>query len=226
MTIRVVLAEDNYLVREGVRQLLSTVEDLQLLATCDDLASLEAAIDAHHPDVVLTDIRMPPTHTEEGLNVAERLRTDSPETGVVVLSQYAEPQYALSLLANGAAGRAYLLKERVSDVDQLAGAIRSVASGGSVIDPAVVEALVVARSRARESALRELTPRELEVLQQVAEGKNNAGIAAKLFLTERAVEKHINSIFSKLELGEEPLIHRRVKATLTYLAETGSASKR
>jgi DNA-binding NarL/FixJ family response regulator len=169
---------------------------------------------------------MPPTHTEEGLNVAERLRTDSPETGVVVLSQYAEPQYALSLLANGAAGRAYLLKERVSDVDQLAAAIRSVASGGSVIDPAVVEALVVARSRARESALRELTPRELEVLQQVAEGKNNAGIAAKLFLTERAVEKHINSIFSKLELGEEPLIHRRVKATLTYLAETGSASKR
>ena len=221
MTIRVVLAEDNYLVREGVRQLLETVDGIDLVATGEDRPSLEAAVAEHRPDVVLTDIRMPPTHSEEGLQVADSLRRDSPGTGVVVLSQYAEPQYALALLEHGAAGRAYLLKERVSDINQLAHAIREVARGGSVIDPQVVEALVAARSRARESPLRELTPRELEVLQQVAEGKNNAGIASTLFLTERAVEKHINSIFSKLELGEEPAIHRRVKATLTYLAETG-----
>ncbi|HEX6489336.1 MAG TPA: response regulator transcription factor [Candidatus Dormibacteraeota bacterium] len=222
MTIRVVLAEDDYLVREGVKQLLGTMDEFELLAAVGDLPAVERAIAEYKPDVVLTDIRMPPTHGEEGLRLAESLRRESPKTGVVVLSQYVEPQYALSLLQDGAAGRAYLLKERIADIRQLANALREVAAGGSVIDPKVVEALVDARSKARESALRELTPREMDVLRLVAEGKNNAGIAEALFLTERAVEKHINSIFSKLELGEEPLVHRRVKATLTYLSETGS----
>ena len=167
---------------------------------------------------MITDIRMPPTGTDEGLRAAERLRAERPEVGVVVLSQYAEPEYALALLEKGASGRAYLLKERVSDIDQLVGAVREVARGGSVIDPRVVEVLVAARSAVRNSPIAQLTPRERDVLQQVAMGKNNAGIAAALFLTERAVEKHINAIFSKLELSEEPDVHRRVKAALVYLA--------
>jgi DNA-binding NarL/FixJ family response regulator len=161
---------------------------------------------------------MPPTGTDEGLRAAERLRIERPEVGVVVLSQYAEPEYALALLEKGASGRAYLLKERVSDIDQLVGAVREVSRGGSVIDPRVVETLVAARSAARNSPIAQLTPRELDVLQQVAMGRNNAGIAAALFLTERAVEKHINAIFSKLDLSEEPDVHRRVKAALVYLA--------
>ena len=180
---------------------------------------LEGAIAATDPDVVVTDIRMPPTGTDEGLRAAERLRAERPEVGVVVLSQYAEPEYALALLEHGAAGRAYLLKERVSDIDQLVGAIREVRAGGSVIDPAVVEVLVASRSAAAGSPLGELTPREAEVLSQVAQGRNNAGIAAALSLTDRAVEKHINAIFSKLGLSEQPDTHRRVKATLLYLAE-------
>lgn len=167
---------------------------------------------------MITDIRMPPTGTDEGLRAAERLRAERPEVGVVVLSQYAEPEYALALLEKGASGRAYLLKERVSDIDQLVGAVREVARGGSVIDPRVVEVLVAARSAVRDSPIAQLTPRERDVLQQVAMGKNNAGIAAALFLTERAVEKHINAIFSKLDLSEEPDVHRRVKAALVYLA--------
>jgi DNA-binding NarL/FixJ family response regulator len=176
------------------------------------------AIDEHHPDVLLTDIRMPPTDTDEGLRAADHVRSVLPEAGVVVLSQYVEAEYALALLDKGAAGRAYLLKERLSDIVQLENAIREVARGGSVIDPAVVEALVQARARSAGSPVASLTPRELEVLGQVAQGKNNAAIAAALFLTERAVEKHINSIFSKLELSEDPQIHRRVKATLLYLS--------
>jgi DNA-binding NarL/FixJ family response regulator len=218
VTIRVVLAEDNYLLREGVKQLLATVSDIELVASCSDLPQLERAVAEHHPDVVLTDIRMPPTGTDEGLRAADRLRVERPEVGVVVLSSYAEPEYALGLLEHGAAGRAYLLKERVSNIDQLAGAIREVARGGSVIDPRVVEVLVAARSAARDSPLTQLTPRESDVLGQVAQGKNNAGIAAALSLTDRAVEKHINSIFSKLELSEEPDTHRRVKAALLFLA--------
>ncbi|MGA8016864.1 MAG: response regulator transcription factor [Candidatus Dormiibacterota bacterium] len=224
MPIGVVLAEDNYLVREGVRQLIEAQEGVVLLAACADLPSLEKAIAEHHPDVVLTDIRMPPDHSVEGLLVADRLRDSSPGTGVVVLSQFAEPEYALMLLERGAAGRAYLLKERVSDVTQLITAIREVAAGGSVIDPSVVELLVAARSRARHSPLQELTPREREVLQLIAEGRNNAAIASSLSLTERAVEKHINAIFSKLGLSEEPAVHRRVKAALAYLAESGSSA--
>ena len=222
MTIRVVLAEDNFLVREGIRQLLEEEEGIELVATCDDLDSLNRALAEHNPDVLLTDIRMPPTGTDEGLQVADRLRRESPGTGVVVLSQYVEAEYALALLESGAAGRAYLLKERVSDVGQLRQAIEEVNRGGSVIDPRVVESLVAARSKRPDSPLDALTPREREVLGQVAQGKNNAAIAAALFLTERAVEKHINAIFSKLSLGEEPDVHRRVKATLVYLGRTGS----
>lgn len=162
---------------------------------------------------------MPPTRTDEGMRAAAALRHSRPEIGVVVLSQYVEPEYALALLEKGSSGRAYLLKERVADLDQLANAIGQVAAGGSVYDARVVEALVEARSRRPRSAFDELTPREREVLGKVAEGKNNAGIAAALFLSERAVEKHINSIFSKLELSEERDVHRRVKATLLYLSQ-------
>ena len=218
MAIRVVLADDAYIVREGIRELLATVDDLEVVAVCSDLASLQAAIAAAKPDVVLTDIRMPPTSTDEGIRVSEELRQSNPAIGVVVLSQYADAEYALALLDKGAAGRAYLLKERVSDLEQLVNAIRQVAHGGSVIDARVVENLIAARSRHQRSPLRELTPREREVLAEVAQGKNNAGIATGLHLTERAVEKHINAIFSKLGLSEEHAVHRRVKAALIYLA--------
>ena len=218
MPIRVVLADDAYIVREGVRELLATVDDVEVVAACSDLAALQAAIAAHKPDVVLTDIRMPPTYTDEGIRVSEELRGSAPAVGVVVLSQYSDPEYALALLEKGAAGRAYLLKERVSDLDQLANAIRQVANGGSVIDAKVVESLIAARSRHQRSPLQELTPREREVLAEVAQGRNNAAIAGDLHLTERAVEKHINAIFSKLGLSEEQTVHRRVKATLIYLA--------
>jgi DNA-binding NarL/FixJ family response regulator len=223
MAIRLVLAEDNYLVREGVRRLLETQKDLDLVATCEDYPALETAIEEHKPDVVLTDIRMPPTNTDEGIQMSERLRETHPETGVVVLSQFAEPGYALALLEKGSAGRAYLLKERVSDVEQLTNAIREVASGGSVIDPKVVEVLVAARSKTAESPLARLTPREREILSEMAQGKNNAAVAGSLFLTERAVEKHINSIFSKLGLSEEKEVHRRVKAVLLFLTGDGGS---
>jgi len=224
VTLRLVVAEDNYLVREGLRQLLQTVPELDVVAVCADLDSLTAAIVEHAPDVVLTDIRMPPGLSDEGIQVSESLRAAGSATGVVVLSQYLAVEYALSLLDRGAAGRAYLLKERVYDLDQLVTAIREVARGGSVIDPKVVEQLLVARERQKHSALSQLTAREREVLAAVAEGKNNAAIASALFLSERAVEKHINSIFSKLELSEEQAVHRRVKATLMHLTDVGQAS--
>ena len=219
MPIRVILAEDNYLVREGVSRLLESQPDIELVSVAEDLPSLEKAVDEHKPDVVVTDIRMPPTNTDEGIQASERLRETHPECGVVVLSQFAEPGYALALLEKGSAGRAYLLKERVSDVEQLLGAIREVSKGGSVIDPKVVEVLVNARSKAAESPLARLTPREREILGEMAQGRNNASVAASLFLTERAVEKHINSIFSKLGLSEEKEVHRRVKAVLLFLSE-------
>ena len=216
------LAEDHYLVREGVRRLLETDPELQVAAVCGDLDSLLAAVDAEGPDVVVTDIRMPPDGTDEGIQAAERLRETHPELGVVVLSQYAEPRYALALLESGTARRAYLLKERVEDLEQLVGAIRAVAAGGSVIDPKVVEGLVAEKARVRESPLHELTPRERDVLREMAEGKNNAAIAKALFLTERSVEKVIHSIFLKLGIAWEPSIHKRVKAVILYLAEDGS----
>ena len=219
MPIRVVLAEDNLLVREGVRQLLATVPEIDVVAVCGDRDSLLSAVEAEKPDAVLTDIRMPPTNSDEGIEVAARLRETSPRTGVVVLSQFSEAGYALRLFDQGASGRAYLLKERVSDPEQLVNALREVARGGSVVDTKVVEALIAARSRKRESALERLTPREREVMAEVAQGKNNGAIAAALFLTERGVEKHINAIFSKLGLSEEKDVHRRVKAALIFLSE-------
>ncbi|MDP9405077.1 MAG: response regulator transcription factor [Actinomycetota bacterium] len=219
MPIRLVLAEDSYIVREGVRLLIESEPELELVAVCEDLDTLMAAVDEHRPDVVLTDIRMPPSGTDEGIRAAKRLRETSPATGVVVLSQYADPSYALTLFEDGSERRAYLLKERVGDLDQLLGAVRQVADGGSVIDPKVVETLVSARASSKSSTLDQLTPREREVLGEMAQGKNNAAIAAALFLTERAVEKHTNSIFAKLGLSEERNTNRRVRAVLVYLAE-------
>jgi DNA-binding NarL/FixJ family response regulator len=225
LPIRVVLAEDNYLVREGVRRLLEAEPDVDLVAACEDRDSLLDAIDTERPDVVLTDIRMPPTETDEGIRVANELRDSHPEVGVVVLSQFLDPQYALALLDKGADRRAYLLKERVRDLSQLMNAIREVAAGGSVIDQKVVEALVAAKSRAQESPLDELTPRERQVLEEMAQGKSNAAIAAALVITERSVEKVIHSIFLKLGLTWQPDINRRVKAVLVYLSESAAQSE-
>jgi DNA-binding NarL/FixJ family response regulator len=219
MPIRVALAEDHYLVREGVRRLLETQPDLEIVGVCEDLDSLYAAVANARPDVVVTDIRMPPGNLDEGIRAAEQLRRTDPEVGVVVLSQYLEPRYALALFESGTERRAYLLKERVRDVTQLAAAIKEVASGGSAIDPKVVEALVEAKSRREHSSLRELTPRERDVLREMAEGKNNAAIAEALFVTERSVEKVIHSIFQKLDLAWETAVHKRVKAVILYLAE-------
>ena len=218
--IRVVLAEDHYLVREGLRRLLEAEPDVELAAVCGDLDGLLAAVDAELPHVVVTDIRMPPGDDDEGIQAAERLRDTHPEVGVVVLSQYASPAYVLALLESGSARRAYLVKERVREVGELVTAIRAVADGGSVIDPKVVELLVTERGRAEESPLNELTPRERDVLREMAEGKNNAAIAASLVLTERSVEKVIHSIFLKLGLTWEPAVHKRVKAVVLYLAES------
>lgn len=219
VTIRVVLADDHVIVREGVSALVDADPDFELVGTCADLDSLFEVVEAEEPDVLVTDIRMPPGGTDEGIRAARRLRETHPQIGVVVLSQYDEPEYALALLEEGTEGRAYLLKERISSPGELASAIRAVAAGGSVIDSKVVESLVTARGRAKESPLTYLTPREREVLSEMAQGKDNAAIAETLFLTVRAVEKHINGIFSKLGLSEEPSVHRRVKAVLLYLSE-------
>ena len=221
MAIRVVLAEDNLLIREGVRRLLDTEDDVQVVGACGDLDALLALVETERPDVVLTDIRMPPSRTDEGIRAAARLRTTHPQLGVVVLSQYDDPGYAMSLLEVGSSRRAYLLKERVSEPQQLVGAIREVARGGSVIDPGIVETLVSARSRAADSPLAELTPRERDVLAQMAQGKSNAAIADALTLTTRAVERHINSLFAKLPLDEKSEVDRRVKSVLLFLAEGG-----
>jgi DNA-binding NarL/FixJ family response regulator len=219
VSLSLIIAEDSLLVREGVAKLLGEQDDVEVVALCADYDELMAAVEEHDADVVLTDIRMPPTGTDEGIRAASELRVSHPGLGVVVLSQYAEPEYALALLESGSEGRAYLLKERVSDPDQLLGAVRDVARGGSVVDPKVVEGLVASRSRSRRSPLEHLTPREHEVLAEIAQGRNNAAVAATLGLSDRAVEKHINSLFAKLGLSEEPDIHRRVKAVLLYLAE-------
>jgi DNA-binding NarL/FixJ family response regulator len=219
VTIRVALAEDSLLVREGIRRLLDAQEGVQVVAVCGDLDELLAAVETERPDVVLTDIRMPPTGTDEGIRAAARLRTSHPRLGVVVLSQYDDPAYALSLLEGGSGGRAYLLKERVSEPEQLVAAIREVARGRSVIDPKIVETLVFARARAAHSPVAGLTPREREVLAQMAQGKNNAAIAEALTLTTRAVERHISALFAKLPLDDQPDVDRRVKAVLLFLAE-------
>jgi len=223
--IKVVVAEDNYLVREALTRLLETDPDIEIVGVCEDFDSLLSMVDDLEPEVALTDIRMPPTGTDEGVRAAKLLRESHPSLGVVVLSQFVEPTYALELLEGGSERRAYLLKERVSDVEQLSRAIREVADGGSVIDPKVVEALVAARSRTKDSPLDRLTPREGEVLAEMAQGRNNASVAAALGLSERAVEKHINAVFSKLDLSEEPDVHRRVKAVLLYLSDRPAAEQ-
>jgi DNA-binding NarL/FixJ family response regulator len=220
MAVRVALADDNLIVREGIGQLLARQPDIDVVASCDDLDSLLDAVEEHRPDVVMTDIRMPPTHTDEGIRLAALLRERHPHVGVVVLSNYAEPGFAMALLESGSEGRAYLLKERVQSPTQLAAAIQSVAAGGSVMDPKVVEPLMAAKTRAVDSPLAELTAREREVLSEIAQGKSNAAIAESLVLTKRAVEKHINSIFLKLNLSEVEDVSKRVKATLLFLADS------
>ena len=215
--VRIVVADDALLVREGIQRVIETYPDLEVVSAVGDLDSLLAAVEEHKPDVVVTDIRMPPTWSDEGIKAATRLRETAPGTGVVVLSQYIEPAYALDLLSAGSQRRAYLLKERVSEPDQLADAIREVARGGSVVDPRVVEVLV-AGARPADDPLAGLTRRERDVLEQIAQGKSNAGVASALVLTERAVEKHINTLFAKLGLTAEPEVHRRVSAVLLYLS--------
>jgi DNA-binding NarL/FixJ family response regulator len=217
--IRVALAEDNVLLREGISRLIAASDDFELVGTAPDLPRLLTLVDEQHPQVVITDIRMPPTGTDEGIQAAAWMRENHPGVGVVVLSQYTAPGYAMALLEHGSAGRAYLLKERVASVDELARAIRAVAQGGSVIDPLVVDELVRSRSQQHQPGLASLTPRESEILAEMAQGKSNAAIAGALTVSERAVEKHTNSIFAKLGLSEEKDLNRRVKAVLLYLAE-------
>jgi len=221
--IRVVFAEDNYLVREGTAALLATVDEIDLVGTATTRDELLAAVEEHQPDAVLTDIRMPPSGTNEGIEAAKEIRSNHPEIGVVVLSQFADEDYAFDLLKDGAAGLGYLLKERVADVTELVRALGEVAKGGSVLDPKVVEALVSAKERMAHSPLAQLTDREREVLGHMAQGQNNAAIAKSLFLTERAVEKHINSLLHRLGLSAEPDVHRRVMAVLAFLRETDQA---
>jgi DNA-binding NarL/FixJ family response regulator len=221
VAIRVVLAEDSLLMREGLEQVLAGQPSVEVVGSCADLPSLLETIEAEQPDVVLTDIRMPPSMTDEGIQVAALLRQTHPSVGVVVLSQYSEPSYALALLESGSDGRAYLLKERVHDRAQLLSALEDVAEGGSVIDSKIVDVLVSARARAERSPLAELTQREREVLAEIARGKSNSAIAKSLVLTKRAVEKHINSIFSKLGLSGAEDASKRVMATLAFLSDEG-----
>lgn len=221
MTLRIVFAEDDYLVREGTTALLAQAGDVDVVAAVADRDALLAAVREHRPDAVLTDIRMPPSRTTEGIDAARTIRAEHPGTGVVVLSQYAEEEYAYELLKDGADGLGYLLKERVADIEEVVRALRDVAEGGSVLDPKIVEGLVARRSRDDRSPLAHLTDREREVLALMAEGRNNAAIASSLYVTERAIEKHINSLFHKLGLSEEPNVHRRVMAVLAFLREGG-----
>jgi DNA-binding NarL/FixJ family response regulator len=218
--LRVVLADDNFLVREGIAKLLAEIEELELVDSVGDPQALLASVDAHHPEAVLTDIRMPPTHTTEGIEAAKQIRTEHPDIGVVVLSQYVEEDYAFELLADGVAGLGYLLKERVSDIDELVRALQDVARGGSALDPKVVEGLMARRTAEADSPLRGLTDKEREVLEQMATGRTNATIARTLFMSERSVEKHISSVFLKLGLFDEGETNRRVSAVLTYIEAT------
>ena len=219
MTIRLILGEDSYLAREGIERVLDRADDVELVGAYGDLDALITAVDEQQPDVVVTDIRMPPTGTDEGIRFANALRSSHPAIGVVVLSQHIEPGYATALFADGSNGRAYLLKERVKDPGELGRAVHSVAEGGSVVDPSVVDVLLNAQRRRERSHLDELTPRELEILGLIAEGRSNTAIADTLVVTKRAVERHINGIFLKLDLGDTEDVSRRVKATLLYLTE-------
>jgi DNA-binding NarL/FixJ family response regulator len=222
--IRVVLGEDSFIVREGLSELLARSARVEVAAACGDLEALVRAVEEHDPEVVITDIRMPPTNTDEGIRVAARLRDSHPHIGVVVLSQYSQPGYVLALLDSGSDGRAYLLKERVHDLGQLIGAVEAVAGGGSVIDPKIVEVLVTARTQSGNSSLAQLSERERAVLAEVAQGKSNVAISGSLQLSKRAVEKHTHSIFTKLGLVGSAEVSRRVKAALVFLAEGQDAS--
>jgi DNA-binding NarL/FixJ family response regulator len=217
VTLRLVLAEDSFLMREAIGNLLALDDELEIVASCASHDELLAAVEEHLPDVVLTDIRMPPTQTDEGIRAANAIRAQHPEIGVVVLSQYVEPEYAMKLFEDGSDRRAYLLKERVADLDELASAIRRVHDGGSVVDPKVVEALVESRRGDTDSILGRLTEREHEVLAEMAKGGNNAAIGEALFISARSVEKHIGSIFTKLDLSESDNSNRRVRAVLLFL---------
>jgi len=216
MSVRVVVADDNYLVREGTRRLLEDSGRVDVVAAVADADALRAAVDAHAPDVVITDIRMPPRNQLDGIEAAHDIRSRYPHIGVVVLSQHLEDDYALILFRHGTAGLAYLLKERLGDLNQLLHAVQEVQAGRSVLDPDVVDTLIATRMKPRAETDR-LTARELDVLRHMAQGQTNAAIAAELYLSESAIEKHINAIFAKLNLREEPLVHARVKAVLTYL---------
>ena len=219
--IRVVLADDSFLAREGIARVLESLEDIELVAAAEDLDELRSAVEREKPDVVVTDIRMPPTNTDEGIRFARELRSTDPKVGVVVLSQHADPSYAMALFANGSERRGYLLKERVKDEDELARALREVVAGRSLVDPRIVDRLVSARVD-KDPGLERLTPRERQILAMIAEGRSNNAIADTLMVTKRAVERHINGIFLKLDLGEASDVNRRVKAALLYL--TGEES--
>ena len=221
MAIRVAIADHSVFVLEGLQQLLAAHQSIEVVASCDDMPSLLQAVDTVQPDVVVSDIRMPPSRTDEGIQIAVRLRQLHPDIGVVVLSQYTDPRFALKLLETGSEGRAYLLKERVRDSAQSVAAIESVAAGGSVIDPKIVDVLVAAKARP-PPALAKLTPRERDVLAEIAQGKSNTAIAKSLVLSKRAVEKHIHSIFSSLCFSEAEDVSKRVKAALLLLAEEGT----
>lgn len=218
--LRVAIADDHYLVREGTRRLLESA-GIEVVASVADGDALVEAVETHRPDAVLTDVRMPPTHGTEGIEVAREIRRRHPEIGVVILSQHADEGYVIELLRDGVAGYGYLLKERVGDRDELVRALRETAAGGSVVDPVLVEALVRRRSAESASPLRDLTPRELDVLREMAQGKSNAAIAASLSLSESSIEKYTNVIFSKLGMGDEPALHRRVAAVIAFLREQG-----
>ena len=223
--MRLVIADDSLLVREGIRNVLEGEPEIEIVGVCDDRDSLLAAVEEARPDVVLTDVRMPPSHRDEGIAVANRLRRTHPEVGVIILSQYEEPGYVAALLEQGSAGRGYLLKDRLSDRAQLIAAIAEVGRGGSIIDPKVVEALAASRGWKEQSPLGVLTPREREILAEVAAGKSNAAIAENFVITKRAVEHHISAIFAKLDLPSETVVSRRVTATLMFLAVGDGSEK-
>jgi DNA-binding NarL/FixJ family response regulator len=217
-TIRVALGEDNLIAREGLVRLFERTSGIEIVAVCSDAQSLRAAVDSLNPDAVVTDIRMPPTSTDEGIQLANELRSTRPDVGVVVVSQHLDAKYALALFRGGAGGRAYLLKERLADEDALGNAVREVVSGGSLVDPLVVEELLADREASQDSLIARLTPRETEILALLAEGRSNEAIGREAGITIRAVERHINSIFSKLELTDSRQVNRRVRAALLYLA--------
>ena len=221
--LRVVIADDHYLVREGVRQALERADDIRVVAAVGTATELESAVDAERPDVVVTDIRMPPDNKTDGIDAARRIRSAYPGTGVLVLSQYNDPSYARQLLEDGVTGIGYLLKERVGDPTRLIGAVHEVASGGSVVDTEVVSSLVARTDRQPDSPTALLTDRERDVLGAMAEGMTNAAIAEQLHLSVSSIEKYSSSIFTKLGLFDEPELHRRVAAVLAYLDDCGRA---